>query len=272
MSASDRNPPLRPLPSAMPAAQPPAIGVLALMSGLKIALHLPAMTQYGWFRDELYYFASTYHLAWGYVEHPPLSIAILTLVRVLLGDSLVAVRLVPLLAGVATVWLTGTLAARLGGGRFAQALAALATVLAPVFLALDHYYSMNALDILLWVIAAHATLTALDRQTLRAWCVLGLVLGLGFLNKISMFWFAGGLAAAVILTPHRRVLATRGPWLAAALALLLFAPHVIWQERNHWPLLEFMHNATSRKMAPISTTSFLLRQMIQMNPGTVWLW
>ncbi len=257
---------------SVPSPRPVERGILAVMAALTAALHLPALTQYGWFRDELYYLASTAHLDWGFVDHPPLSIAILAIVHAICGESLIAVRLVPLAAGIATVWLTGALAARLGGGRFAQGLAALATVLAPVVLGTDHYYSMNAFDLLLWVIAAHAALTALDRRTLGAWSVLGVVLGLGLLNKLSMLWLGAGLAAALVLTPHRRALATPRPLLAGAIALAIFAPNVVWEIRHHWPTLVFMHNATTQKMASTSTPEFLKAVVLEMNLGAAWLW
>src|SRR5262245_6749009 len=83
------------------------------LAGLALAtllLHFAAITRYGYFRDELYYLASTEHLDWGYVDHPPLSIAVLALVRALFGSSLVALRIVPALAGAMTVFLTGRIA------------------------------------------------------------------------------------------------------------------------------------------------------------------
>jgi 4-amino-4-deoxy-L-arabinose transferase-like glycosyltransferase len=103
--------------------------MLLLLAALKLAIHLPAIAHYGYFRDELYYIACAKHLAWGYVDQPPLSIALLAAVRGLFGDSLIAIRLLPLLAGVATVVLAGRLARELGGGRYALGLAALAVLL-----------------------------------------------------------------------------------------------------------------------------------------------
>ena len=58
---------------------------------------------YGYFIDEFYYLACTDHLAAGYVDHPPLSVLLLWVIRTVAGDSLAAVRLVPALAGAATI-------------------------------------------------------------------------------------------------------------------------------------------------------------------------
>src|SRR5262250_3556445 len=111
-----------------PSASTPQLGFLipTLCALAALGLHLARLTQYGWFRDELYYMASTRHLAWGYVDHPPLSIALLSLVRAAFGESLAAVRLVAALFGAATVYFTGRLAREAGGGPFAQALGCLA--------------------------------------------------------------------------------------------------------------------------------------------------
>lgn len=239
---------------------------------VKLLLHLVAITRYGYFRDELYYLASTEHLAWGYVEHPPLSIALLALVRSILGDSLPALRLVPVLAGAATVVLTALIARRLGGGRAAQGLAALTALMSPVFLGTDRYYSMNALDLLFWALASLVVLRALATGKRRDWAVLGVVLGLGLLNKVSMAWFGGGLFVGLLATPQRRALLRAGPWLAAAIAALIFAPHVIWQMGHGWPTLEFMRNATTLKMVSTTPVAFLEQQVLEMNPGAAPIW
>ena len=80
-----------------------------------LAIHLPALAQYGWFRDEFCYVACAKRLAWGYVDHPPLSVALLWLVRAVAGESLVALRLMAALVAAATVYLTGWLAHDLCG-------------------------------------------------------------------------------------------------------------------------------------------------------------
>lgn len=249
-----------------------AVGLLAALAAGTLILQVVAINQYGYFRDELYYLASTEHLDWGYVEHPPLSIAILALVRALFGDSLPALRMLPALTGAAIVFLTGRLACQLGGGRFAQGLAALAVVLSPMFLGTAHYYSMNVFDQAFWVIAASVLLLALDQGRPEQWVAFGVVVGLGLLNKISMLWLCGGIFVGLLFTSYRRVLREPWPWLAAFIACVLACPYLLWQIGHDWPMLEFMRNATNLKMEDISPLHFVLDQVLSMNPGTFPVW
>jgi len=238
-----------------------------LFPGLKLLIHLFTIPGYGVFRDELYYLACTDRLGWGYVDQPPLSILVLWLVRTFLGEGLWAIRLVPALAGAATVFLVGWIARQLGGGRLAQALAMTAAIAAPIYLALDHFYSMNALDLLFWAAAACVLLRLREDDGLRTWLLLGVVLGLGLNNKISVLWLGFGLAAGLLLTEERRSLKTPGPWVAAGVAFVLFLPHLIWQVVNGFPTLEFIANATGRKMAEVSPLQFVEGQVDMLRFG-----
>jgi len=89
---------------------PIAWGWLALVAGAVVALHVSCLTQYGWFRDELYYLSCAHRLAWGYVDQPPLSIALLSLVTAVAGPSLAAIRLTAALLGALSAVLAGLLA------------------------------------------------------------------------------------------------------------------------------------------------------------------
>src|ERR1700687_5324305 len=89
-------------------------------------LHLHFNNQYGYFRDEFDYMACGDHLAWGYVDQPPLVPFLIKISRLLLGDSLRSIRIIPALATSAAVILTAVIARELGGRRFAMVLSALA--------------------------------------------------------------------------------------------------------------------------------------------------
>ncbi|MCU0230087.1 MAG: glycosyltransferase family 39 protein [Acidobacteria bacterium] len=227
---------------------------------------------YGIFRDELYYIACAKRLGWGYVDQPPLSIALLALQRLVLPDAVLALKLLPALAGAITVYLVGALAARLGGRDWAQAAASLAALVAPVYLAIFGFFSMNAFDVLIWTVCFWLIARTIDTGGTRWWAWLGIALGLGLQNKISVLWLGAGLAAALLLTAQRRALATPGPWLAAALAGLIALPHLLWQIAHGWPTLEFISNAARFKNAEMPLSVFLGQQVLFMNPVALPLW
>ena len=79
------------------------VGVVGLIAAGTLALHLAAANVYGLFIDELYFLACGEHLAWGYVDMPPLTAAQAWLARGLFGDSMLAIRLFPALAGAGLV-------------------------------------------------------------------------------------------------------------------------------------------------------------------------
>jgi hypothetical protein len=253
----------------------PSLRLVLPVAAAKLLVHLVWVNGYGYFRDELYYLACARRLAWGYVDHPPLSIAVLAVDRAVLGDSRLALRLVPALAGAAVVLLTGWLARELGGGRAAMVLASVAALVAPMYLALDHFYSMNALDVLFWTAGVCLVARILrdpPAATWRIWALLGLVLGLGLLDKASVLWLMGGVAAGLLLTRHRRLVATRGPWIALAVAGAIAALHVRWQVVNGFPTREFVQHATADKMAPVSALSFFRSQIEDMHPLNALVW
>ncbi len=225
-----------------------------------------------YFRDEFYYLACSQRMAWGYVDQPPLSIAVLWLVRHVAGDSLMVLRLAAAAALALAILLTGSIARRLGAGTFGEALAMIGVTVAPGFLAVGGFYSMNVFDLLLWTAAVRVFVDLLDRPRAGTWALLGLVLGLGLMNKISVLWLGGGMAAALLFTRARYQLLTPGPYLAAAIAGVVFVPHVIWQIAHGWPTLEFMRGAASGKMQQTTPLAFLADQVMNLHPITLPLW
>jgi hypothetical protein len=247
----------------------------ALLALIPLAVFvLLAATALGdhYFRDEFYYLACSRRMAWGYVDQPPLSIAILWIVRHLAGDSLIVLRIAAALVAALTIWLTGAIARRLGGSWFAQAVAMVAAAIAPELLSLASFYSMNVFDLLFWTLAAYVLMGVLEQPTTPRWIVLGVVLGAGLENKISVLWLGAGIAAGLVLTRARRLLLTPGPWLAAAVAAISFVPHVLWQIANGWPTLEFIRNASQQKMQANAPLQFVLDQMLNMHPMTLPVW
>jgi hypothetical protein len=264
-------------PSADPAKRPERrIPIIVLLIACaRLAIELRYATAYGYFRDELYYLACARHLAWGYVDHPPLSIGVLATTRYLYGDSLVAIRVVPAAVGTLVIGLTAALVKTFGGSIRAQGLAALGVLVAPEYMASSHYYSMNCFDVLFWTLAALFAARALAAEKGRErlpWILLGIALGLGLENKLSMLFYGAGLTFGLVLSPSRRVLLTRWPWVSGVLAIAFIVPYVLWERAHGWPTREFIHNATTEKMASISPLAFFRAQVDGMMPLSAPLW
>lgn len=253
---------------------PIAWSLLLGLTAVKVLLHVvsSAWVAYGWVGDEFYFLDCTRHLAWGYVDHPPLSIAVLRLWTDLFGESMLAVRLLPAFSGCATIVLVGLMARELGGGWIAQGLAGLGVLSGPVYLAMGGYYSMNPIDQTLWAVAAYLLLRLINSGSPRTWLALGIVLGLGLLNKLSVVWLGCGILVGTLLTPHRRWLGTPWPWLAGGIALALCAPYLLWQAQHSWPVLEFTRNAALEKNVSAPPLVFLGLQVLAMHPVTLPFW
>jgi len=236
-------------------------------------LWLPAFSrEYGYFIDELYYLACASHPAWGYVDHPPLSIMVLRLVRGIAGDALPVIRFVPALAGALTVVLTGLIARRLGATLFGQAIAAGAVMTSAIYQVMFSFFSMNAIAILLWTVAFLILVEIERRSRPRLWLAFGALAGIALLNKHTFVLLGGGLAVGLLLSSARRHLASRWLWLGAALAAAIVAPNLIWQAANGWPSLEFYRNADLYKNVPTPPLDVLMQQVIFMNPAAAPVW
>ncbi len=227
---------------------------------------------YGYFIDELYYIACARRLDFGFVDHPPLAPAILRLNLALLGDSLVAIRLLPAAAGALTVLATGWLAARLGAGAFGQALASICAVVPPVFLVLFNFFSMNSFEILLWTALLVVVVLMVERNEPRLWVAFGALSGIALENKHTVVLLALGVIVGLALTPERRLLFTRWLLVGGVLAFVLFLPNLLWQIEHGFPSLEFYRNATLLKNRPLPPLQILWNQILFMGPWTFPVW
>src|SRR5438128_11750898 len=230
---------------AIPAARRTHSGesaLIAFFGAIALLVHLLTNGRYGYFRDELYYIACGRHLALGYVDQPPLSILFLRLSQALLGDSLFAIRLLPALAGAATVALTGAIARELGGRGWAIALACAGSLCALFNLAVGNFFSINAFEPLFWMGAVYLLVRIINGGSPTLWLWLGVVLGLGLENKHSTAFFAAGILVGLLLTSERRHFAEKWIWLGGVIAFAIALPNILWQTLHHWPTYELLSN------------------------------
>ena len=256
----------------LPKSAPLSIWVY-LIALTYFALHLLTSTRYGYFRDALYYLACSEHLAFGYVDQPPLIAWLGWFARHTLGTSLPALLFWPALAGAGRILLTAALSRELGAGRFGTILAATLAATPGVWWVIDHQFAMNCLEPLLWGGLVFIVLRLIKTENPKWWLAFGAVAGVGLLNKYSIVVFAGALLAGLLLTNQRRILFT--PWILAggALAFLIFLPNLIWNIQHHWPFLELMHNVRATgKDVVLPPGKYLLQQVLMLNPVSFPFW
>ena len=248
------------------------VGGLALFE-LVLLLATTGAFGYGFFIDELYFLACSRHLAWGYVDMPPLMPALTALSRWVFGSSLLAVRLLPSFAGAALVLLTGLVARELGGRRLAQGLAALAVITAPVWMVMFSYQSMNAFEQLIWTGCAWVIVRILRTGNERLWVVFGVLAGLGLENKHTMAFFGVAVVVALLLTRERRTFSRRWIWLGGLAAFIIFLPNLVWIVEHHFPHLQQLEVIRQEgRNVTLSPVAFLAQQVLLVNPLALPLW
>jgi len=187
--------------------------------------------------DEAYYWEWSRHLAWGYVDHPPLvawTIAAFTA----FGQTPGLVRLGFVLCGLVSSLALAGCASELTGDRRAGAVAALALALTPLASLAFGSASPDGPYLMFWSLALYFGARAFKRDGLRDWALLGVAISGVLLSRVLGFALPFGICAYA-LTPGVRHVWRRGLPLALAVAALLYAPFIAWNATHDWVTLSF---------------------------------
>ncbi|MBC6612639.1 glycosyltransferase family 39 protein [Hymenobacter sp. BT507] len=241
-----------------------------LFALLKFAVgFLLASPAYDLHRDEYLYLDHGRHLAWGYLEVPPLLAAQAWLTHAL-GGGYFWVKFWPFLWGALTVYLVCRLAQRLGGGWFAAALAG-SCYLATAYTRLNFLFQPNSFEVLAFTACLYWLVAHWQTKQPRYLYYLGVGVGLSLLNKYTTFFFVAALVGALLLTPQRRLLLSRHVWAAAGVALLLWLPNLLWQLRHGIPFLHHMRELHDTQLVHMSAADFWKEQLVMCLPA-LWVW
>jgi hypothetical protein len=239
----------------------------------KFVFHCYFNNRYDYFRDEFDYMACGNHLAWGYVDQPPLVPFLIRVCRAILGDSLRSIRFIPALASSLLVVQTAVLAREFGGRRFALLLSAITAVIAPQYLSNGSLLGTNCLEPNLWMGCAYFAILAIKRNDPRYWLWFGVVAGIGMQEKYSIAAFGFGMVVGLLLTAERRVFLNPWIWLGGLAAFLIFLPNLLWNIHNHWPFVELMHNIRAEgRDVVLSLPQYFFQQTLLVGPLTAPIW
>lgn len=216
-------------------------------------------------RDEFLYLAEARHLAWGYLELPPV-LSVLSFVTNAFGGSLFWIRFWPSLGGALTYVLVGRMILLLGGGRFAVLLGFLPFVFG-YFLHVHFILQPNFLEMLAWTLMLYGLMLHVRTGKYKGLYLAGVGFGLGMMSKYSVGFFACGLLLGLLLTSERKVLRNRHFYFSLLAGLLIFLPNLIWQGIHGWPFARQMTELRQQQLDRVSPLNFLLDQLSYNLPG-----
>lgn len=249
------------------------MGIVWVIAIAKLVSHIYFNNRYGYFRDEFDYISCGNHLAWGYVDQPPLIPFLIHVSRALLGDSLRAIRFIPALASSFLVVQTAVIARELGGRRYALLLSATTVLIAPQYLSNGSLLGTNCLEPNLWMGCAYFAILAIKRDNPRYWLWFGLIAGIGMEEKYSIALFGFGIVVGLLLTAQRRVFLNRWIWIGGLAAFLIFLPNLLWNIHYHWPFLELMRNIRAEgRDVILPLPEYFFQQTLLIDPITAPIW
>jgi hypothetical protein len=245
--------------------------IVFIFAIIKLLIHLLTNTNYDFHRDEYLHLALGEHLAWGFMEVPPV-IAILSKIALDLGGNLFIVRLFPALIGSITIILIGVMVRDLGGKHWAQILACLAFIISPVFLRSNTLFHPVSFNQFCWFLSAFFIVRLIKSENPNYWYYIGFIAGLGFLTKYTIVFFYAAFLLAIFLTPHRKWLKTKYPYLALGIALFISLPNLLWQFHHNLPVVQHMSELSQTQLKNVESVGFLVAQLSMHHAASIiWL-
>jgi 4-amino-4-deoxy-L-arabinose transferase-like glycosyltransferase len=244
--------------------------LLYLLALLKLAL--PFLIQnpaYEPHRDEFLYLIEGRHMAWGYMEVPPM-LSVFAWLTNLFGGGFFWIKFWPQLFGALTYVLVGRIIIAFEGKWFALVLGVLPFIVG-AYLRLNYLFQPNSPEVFFWTLMAYGLVRYVQTGSNRGLYVAGVALGLGMMSKYSVSFYAASLLAGLLLTKERRILMNRHFYYALLIGLAIFLPNLIWQYNHGFPVVYHMKELERTQLQYVSPGSFLVDQVL-MNATVCYVW
>jgi hypothetical protein len=246
--------------------------LICILAVIKLLIHFLTNTNYELHRDEYLYLAFADHLDLGYFSNGPAIGFFALITRLLFGSSVFAVRLLPAVIGAFTVVMVSVMVKEMGGKKWAIVMAGGAVILSPAYLRVNWLFQPVSFDLLFWLLATFFILKLVQTENQKYWLILGLIWGLGFLNKYSIAFLALGFLVALTISEKRKLLNSRYFIWQLLIGFVLVLPNLLWQYYHNWPVVFHMQNLQRTQLVNVRFTEFLLAQPLMTLPAApVWI-
>ena len=218
------------------------LGGLALFRAYYIALGPLDLSP-----DEAHYWEWTRRPDLSYYSKGPMVAWFITLGTALLGNTEIGVRVPAIALSMATSVLLYILGRDMYDRRTGYYAAVLYQII-PLFSAYGIVLTIDSPFMFFWVLALLQMRRVLQRDTINNWLLLGMLVGLGMLAKLTMaFFLICTVCWFAFVRDKRKYFARPGPYAGVIAALVFFSPVLIWNAMNGWPTL--LHEAGHMNVA-----------------------
>jgi hypothetical protein len=251
--------------------------ILLILLSAKLLLHLYINGQWSFHRDELLYLALGNRLDWGYASVPPAIGFWAWFGEHILGGSVEAIRLISTVFGTATVALTGMMAhemmpASRQKAQFHFWIIGLSGLTCGAFLRTSMLFMPVVFDMFYWTLISYLLLKYINTAQYKWLYWLGLACALGLLNKYTIFIQLFALLPGLFFSPLRKLFVNKHLYIAAGIALIVFAPNIWWQIDHKLPLFRHFGELAETQFAHVTLSGFVSDQLQFFLPALpVWL-
>ncbi|HBV14154.1 glycosyltransferase family 39 protein [Chryseobacterium carnipullorum] len=216
--------------------------------------------EYELHRDEYLYLDQGNHLAWGYLSVPPVNSWLAWLIRIA-GNSVFWVKFFPALFGALTIVVVWKIIEELQGSLYAKILASTGIFLS-VLLRLNMLFQPTSLEVLLWTLIYYTLIRYFNSEKAKWLYAAAVIFGIGFLNKYNIVFSVLGIIPAVLLTKQRKIFLQPHLYGAAAVALLIMLPNLLWQYNHHFPVVHHMKELEENQLVHVNRIDFFKSQIL----------
>ncbi len=210
-------------------------------------------------RDEFLHLDQAFHLSAGYISTPPFTSWISGIIY-FLGGGLLWIRFFPAFFGVLTIVFAWLIVEESGGKLQAKILTSIFLIFS-IYTRMNVLFQPNSFDILAWTFIFYFLIKYLKNNKGKWLFLLSAAIALGFYNKYTSGFLLLGLFAGLLLTEHRVIFTRKITYYAIGFTLLLFVPNILWQIKNHFPIIYHMQALKESQLVNINRGDFLLDQI-----------
>jgi tetratricopeptide (TPR) repeat protein len=227
--------------------------------------------EYGYFRDELYYLTISDKFSFYNLDMLPLSPLYLKLITFFLGNSLNAIHFASSLSCGLSIFFACLITKELGGKKYALILTGI-FLLFSAFLVFSSIFTYDGLDFLIWVIVIYLLVRLFKKNDSRLWLSVGLFLGLGLLNKLTILFFGLAIFVCLWFVPQRSFFKNKWIWIAGCIGIIFIVPFLIWQAQQSWYFIDFATNYAGGISYIASFPEFIWNQLLPNNLFSFPVW